>query len=222
MLLQGQVGSQTASDGTQTILRQGRTSELIISQAHARYNEAASTASIYALTLVTTSTGVAAGNIVNAAAAAATQFALWNPVGSGVNLCLMEVGISVVSATTMPAGPPFHGLIVGSVPSISSTFDSGRGALNSRAGSGAPRAKYVNTAAQAGTTLTGASAPVVFRAMELSFSATGFTSAAGTYVDEHLDGEIVLPPGTGWLPLWASAGTSMLNAYSVVWEEIPI
>jgi hypothetical protein len=222
MLLQGQVGSINASDGAQTILRQGRTAELIVSAAKSRYYEAASRGNTFSLALLTTATGVAAGNIVNAAAAAATQFALWNPVGSGVNLCLIETSVSVVSATTMPAGPPFHGLIVGSVPSIASTADSGRGAANARAGSGAPRAKYVNTAAQAGTALTGASAPITFRAMELSFNATGFASAGGTYVDEHLDGEIVLPPGTGWLPLWASAGTSMLNAYSVVWEEIPI
>jgi len=222
MLLQGQVGSIVAADGTQPILRQGRTSELIVSYAHTRYNEAASTGSVYALNLPATTTGAGAGNLVNAAAAAATQFVLWNPVGSGVNLCLMECCITIISATTMPAGPPFHGLIVGSVPSIASTFDSGLAAKNARAGSGAPRAKYVATAAQAGTTLTGGSAPVTFRAMELSFSATGFASPASTYVDEHLDGEIVLPPGTGWLPLWANAGTSMLNAYSVVWEEIPI
>ena len=222
MLLQGQVGTQIAGDGTQTIIRQGRTSELIVSYNHARYQEAAATGSIYALVLPATTTGVSAGNLVNAAAAAATQFALWNPVGSGVNLCLIETCVTILSATTMPAGPPFHGFIVGSVPTISSTFDSGRDARNSRAGSGAPRAKYVATAAQSGTTLTGGSAPITFRAMELSFNATGFSSPAGTYVDEHLDGEIVLPPGTGWLPLWASAGTSMLNAYSVVWEEIPI
>jgi hypothetical protein len=222
MLLQGQVGQQNAADGTQTILRQGRTSELIISQGKARYHEAATRGNTFALVLPVTATGVAAGNLVNAAAAAATQFALWNPLGSGVNLCLIEVGVSVVSATTMPAGPSFHGLITGSVPTIASTTDSGRGAFNARAGSGAPRARYVNTAAQSGTTLTGGSAPITFRAMELSFSATGFAAAGGNYVDEHLDGEIVLPPGTGWLPLWASAGTSMLNAYSVVWEEIPI
>jgi hypothetical protein len=222
MLLQGQVGPVRASDGSQTIVRQGRTSELIISAARSRYYETVSRGGTFALTCTGTATGVSAGNIVNAAAAAATQFALWNPVGSGVNLSLIEVCVSIVSATTMPAGPPFHGLIVGSVPTINSTVDSGREAKNSRAGSGAPRAKYVSTAAQSGTTLTGGSAPVTFRAMELSFSATGFTSAAGTYIDEHLDGEIVLPPGTGWLPLWASAGTSMLNAYNVVWEEIPI
>lgn len=222
MLLQGQIGAQIAGDGTQPILRQGRTSELIVSQAHPRYNEVTSTGSVYSLVLPATTTGAGAGNLVGAAAAAATQFALWNPVGSGVNICIMEVCVAIVSATTMPAGPPFHGVIVGSVPSIASTFDSGRAAQNARGGSGAPRAKYVNTAAQAGTTLTGGSAPITFRAMELSFSATGFASPAGTYVDEHVDGEIVLPPGTGWLPLWASAGTSMLNAYSVVWEEIPI
>jgi hypothetical protein len=37
-----------------------------------------------------------------------------------------------------------------------------------------------------------------------------------------VEGDIVLPPGTGWVPLHAGAGTSVLHAYSVTWEEIPI
>lgn len=222
MLLQGQVGSVIASDATQTMVRQGRTAELIISQTRGRYFETAGRGNIFTLALLGTTTGISAGNLVNAAAGAATQFALWNPLGSGVNVSLIKTVVDVVSATTMPAGPQFHGLFVNGVPTINSTFDTGRAASCNRAGAGAPRAKYVNTAAQAGTTLTGGTAPITFRAMNTSFSATTYAAAAGSYILEMLEGEIVLPPGTGWVPLWASAGTSVINAYSVIWEEIPI
>jgi len=40
-------------------------------------------------------------------------------------------------------------------------------------------------------------------------------------VVEYIDGEIILPPGVGWVPLWGAAGTSLLNAYSITWEEVP-
>ena len=60
------------------------------------------------------------------------------------------------------------------------------------------------------------------RAMSMSFSASAYAAAAGANTLENVEGDIVLPPGTGWLPLHAGAGTSVLHAYSVTWEEIPI
>ena len=83
-----------------------------------------------------------------------------------------------------------------------------------------PVARYVASAA--GTTLTGGTAPVTLRAMTIDFSATAFAAAAGSNCLELVDGDIVIPPGYGWVPQFASAGTSLLNAYSCTWEEIPI
>lgn len=211
----------TVADAAATILRQGRTSELVVSQNHGRLAESTTRGAVYQLTQNATGTGIGAGNTAGAAAAAATQFALWNPVGSGVNISLLEFGYGIISATTLPTNL-FHGLFVNGVPSIASTYDSGKSAVNCLAGSGAPRAKYVNTAASSGTTLTGGSAPVTFRQVNLCFSATTFVAAAGNYFVDMVDGDIVLPPGSGWLPLWSGAGSAVLNAYSVTWEEIPI
>lgn len=221
MQLQGQIGPVVLADSVTNKVRQSRTAELVISQSRSRFAEVAARGGIFNLTQNTTTTGISAGNLVGAAAAAATQFALWNPIGSGVNLSLVRFGFGVVSATTLPTNI-FHGLFVNGIPSINSTYDSAEGAANSLTNSNAPRAKYVNTAAQAGTTLTGGSAPITFRLAHVGFSATGFSSPAGSNFIEMLDGDIVIPPGYGWLPLWSGAGTTVLNAYSVTWEEIPI
>lgn len=216
MLIQGQVGATAALDGTQTNLRQGRTGEIILSQGHGRYYEQASRGNMFTLNLVATTTAISAGNLINAAAAATTQFALWNPIGSGYNLSITKVLIGPISGT-FAAGPLYHGIIQTSVPTIASVG----AAYNNLVGGRAPVARYVASAA--GTALTGGSAPVTFRSMNLSFTAAAYASPAGTSTIADIpDGDLVIPPGYGWVPQWTAAGTSVLNSYSVTWEEVPI
>lgn len=215
MLIQGQVGAVVGLDGSTPNARQGRTGELIVSQAHARYYETTSRGNIFTLTLNATTTGAAAGNTTSAGAAGSTQFAVWNPVGSGVNVCITRVYVGVIQGT-LPAGPFFHGLILGTVPSIANTGT----AYNNLAGGRAPLARYVASAA--GVTLTGGSAPVIFRSMSMAFTATSYAAAAGSNALDLVEGDIVLQPGTGWVPLLGNGGSGMLNAYSCTWEEIPI
>ena len=221
MLIQGQVGQINALDGVQNNIRQGRTGELILSQAHARFYEQASRGSLYTLTTLATTTGIAAGNLVGAAANAATQFAIWNPVGSGINMNIQKVFVAMISGTP-PGGPIFHGVFLYGNPTNLSTFDTGRGALNNLIGGKSPVCRYINTAAQSGTTITGGTAPAVLKAMTIDFSASSYANAGGANCLDLVEGDIVIPPGYGWLPLWASAGTSVLNSYSVTWEEVPI
>ena len=221
MILQGQVGQITATDGAQNTLRTGRTGEFIGTQAHARYYEQTSRGNIFSLVQLASVSAIAAGNLLNAAANAATQYAIWNPVGSGVNLSLMRVTVGIISATTLPAGPPFHGLFLYGNPTNNTTFDAGRGAYNNFANGKAPVARYINTATT-GTTITGGTAPVAFRAMNTTFNAAAFASAAGTSMTEFVEGDIIIPPGYGWLPLWNTAGSAALPSYSVTWEEVPI
>jgi len=216
MLIQGQVGTVVGLDGSNPNVRQGRTGELIVGQAHARYYEAASRGNLFTLTLTATTTGVAAGNLVGAAAAASTQFALWNPAGSGVNVNITKVFVGLISGTYGTGGPIFHGLFLNGLPTIASVGT----AYNNLAGGRPPLTRYVASAA--GTTLTGGTAPVTFRPMTMGYSATAYASAAGSNTLDSVEGDIVLPPGTGWLPLFATAGTAVLNAYSVTWEEVPV
>lgn len=235
MLLQGQVGQITATDGAQNTVRVGRTGEFIGTQSHARYYEQTSRGNIFSLMQRASFTGIAAGNLLGAAANAVTQFAIWNPNGSGVNLSLMRVTVGVVSATTMPAGPPFHGVFLYGNPTNNTTFDpagvsgGGQAAYNNLANGKLPIARYINTASQTGTisvsvatTITGGTAPIALRPMNMTFTAAGFASAAGTSMTELVEGDIVIPPGYGWLPLWNTAGSATLPSYSVTWEEVPI
>ena len=219
MLIQGQVGQTTGLDGTQTNLRQGRTGEIILSQAHGRYYEQTSRGQLFTLTLSATTTGIAAGNLLNAAAAASTNFAIWNPIGSGFNLSITKVMVGIISGT-LATGPLYHAVIQTSNPTINTVSTNGV-AYNNLVGGKSPVARYVAVAA--GTALTGASAPVVLRTMNLTFSAAAFAAPAGANTLADLpDGDLIIPPGYGWVPQFSAAGTSVLNSYSVTWEEIPI
>src|SRR5260370_17756804 len=73
------VGPQQKADGSQLPLRSSRTGAGIVADAHGRYQEATIRGNVYSLVLTATTTGVAAGNIAGSAAAASTQFTLWNP-----------------------------------------------------------------------------------------------------------------------------------------------
>jgi hypothetical protein len=70
--------------------------------------------------------------------------------------------------------------------------------------------------------LTGSSALAFIRAADLMFNAAAYANAAGAKAVEYIDGDIVIPPGTCWVPTWTAVGTTVLNAYSVTWEEIPV
>ena len=220
MLIQGQVGPVTALDSSQATLRQGRTGEVIASQAHARYYEQTSRGNFFTLTLATTSSTVAAGNALNAgagpAAAGSTQFALWNPVGSGYNLSLNKFIVAPISGTPT-AGPIFHTLMIFGNPTITSAAVIAP--ANNLVGGRPPVARYLTSAA--GATLTGGTVPVVLRPAAFTYSGA-FSAAAGTQAVEFIEGDIVIPPGYGWVPCFTGVGTTFLNAFSVTWEEVPI
>ena len=213
----GQVGVQTLGDGVATgLLRQGRLGELIQSNLHGFYYEQASRGSVYSGMLAATTTGVAAGNISGAAAAASTQFALWNPLGSGVNIALLKVFIGIISGTP-PGGPLFHNLLLNGNPQN----QVGTNGLNNLSQPGSsPKGRLLASAA--GAALTGGGPLSPLRPMNSNFFAAALT--AGSNVNgalELIDGDIVLAPGFGWVPCLAAAGTTLLNSYGVTWEEVP-
>lgn len=167
----------------------------------------------YSMTLAATSSTIAAGNIVAAAAAASTQFALANPVGSGVVLVLSKLFVGIISGTA-PAGPLFHGIS----PSVPTLAGSGT-IVNNRAGGPGSRAK--GYASAAGAALTGGAAPTIQRAAALTTTATVQASVGMVSALEDIDGDIVIPEGYFWVPLWQGAGTNLLNAYTISWKERP-
>jgi len=220
MFAQGTVGPISVADGSSAVggVRTGRLNDVIVSELHGKYFEQTSRSNIYSLTLTTTSSTIAAGNINAAAAAASTQFALWNPPSSKVNLVLIKAWIIPISGTA-PVSGCFHNLMLQGVPTIQSVSTNGT-ALNCFANGQAPQARYVASAA--GTALTGSGALTVFKPMSMAIFAGAL--AATTSIQptlEVIDGDIILPPGTGWAPCWTAAGTTFLNGYGVEWEEVP-
>lgn len=170
----------------------------------------------FTLTLGATTTAIAAGNIVGASAAAATQFALTNPSTSGVNLMLTKFFMGIISGT--PAGGPiFHGYLATN-PTLASI---GGTILNNFVGDTTASLATPHSLA-AGSALTGGSAPIVLRAAAFSTTATAQASVGEVNCLEVIDTDIIIPPGKTWLPLWSAAGTSVLNAYSVTWIEVGI
>lgn len=163
------------------------------------------------MTLAATTTGVAAGNIVLAAAAAVTQFALANPVGSGVLLVLSKLYVGVISGTPGP-GPMFH-CISPSVPTLAASGT----IVNARVGGPGSQAKGYTSAA--GAALTGSAALTILRAASFSATATAAASPWEIPCVENIDGDIVVPEGYTWVPTWSVAGTSLLNAYTISWKE---
>jgi hypothetical protein len=223
MLIQGQVGQTLVADGTQTNLRQGRTGELIATQAHPAYTEQTTRGSVFTLNIATSAATLTAGNALQnfttgPAAAGTTHMALWNPIGSGVNLSLLKFVSTPISGTPT-AGPIFHTVMANGLPTLTASVGV---AYNNLIGGKSPVARYVASAA--GATLTGSSVPIIFRTAQVSYTAAAFSAAAGPTATliEDLGGDIVIPPGYGWVPCYPGVGTTFLCTFGVTWEEVPI
>jgi hypothetical protein len=204
------------SEGPNRIDRQGAD---VVCDARGRYGESTQRGQLFSLALVATTTGVAAGNIVGAAGAAVTQFAIINPANSGKNLELIKFGMGVISGTP-GAGPLFHGFITGA-SSISAVSPGGTIRSNLLGGVGNSVATPWSLAA--GSALTGGLAPVTHRVADFAATNTAQAVANGhVRAIELIDGDLIVPPNTVWLPLWGAAGTTLLNGYSITWQEVPI
>jgi len=219
-ILNGIVGSGRAgsADGTEVVWRLGRQADIVSSNLRGFYAEQSSRGNKFCLHLPATSSTIAAGNISAAAAAASTQFAIWNPLNSGVNLELTKLIVAVISGT-LPAPPLTHNMMLNGIPTIGSTLTNGS-LLNCNPTGPGSKARAVAVAA--GTALTGGGALTPFRAMSLNFSAGSYAALGGTNAMEVLDGDIIIPPGYGYVPCFAAAGTTLLNSYSLVYDEVPV
>jgi hypothetical protein len=214
--VQGRVGQNYAADGIALDVRQNRTGALITADECPKYYEIAARGQVFSLTLEAGTTAISAGNLINAAAAASTQFALWNPSGSGKNIALLKFGVMVISGTA-PVSGIMHSFTATAPTIATSVVDPivcNNVGLSASCSAGA--LTHVSGAA-----LTGSSALKTIRSAHIAFSAGTFAALGGYNALEVIDGDIILPPNTGWVPTWQAAGTSMLVGYSITWAELP-
>ena len=215
MFPQVRIGPQVLADGDLTQERGAKDGSLCGVNAHGYYLEPTYRGNVFSMVLTATTTGVAAGNIVSAAASAVIQFGLFNPANSGKLLVLLRFRMGIISGTP-GAGPMFHGYYT------ANTSVAGTGTIlnNQVGGSTASVAKGFATAASTGTATTGAGAVNTHMLTNFTSTATAQASPYLVSADDLLDGCLIIPQNAGWAPLWGAAGTSLLNGYSITWEEV--
>jgi len=218
MIMETRAGEALQSDGSSGILRVGRNGSAITGDGQGRYYEQTSRGRVFSLTLTATTATPISGQTIAAGAAPTVQFALWNPPGSGKRLGILKFGVAIISGTTPVSGLWHAGLAT--CPTIATSVITPI-ACNST-GQAAATVARAATHASTGVALTGASAPTLIRLADVESSAGTFANLMQGKTIEYVESDITIDPGSGWLPLWASTGTSFLMAYSVTWEEIPV
>ena len=205
--IQGQVGNVGSypsgyGDGTQPVPRMGRSGELIVQDAHGRYQEAVYRGHVFTActqTVVTWGTALT-GTCVT--------IALVNPAGSGVNLAILKCRATVVTSTT--AGSLVYG-ICNTPLQAAVTYTTKLTATNCLVGS-------LNAAAGIpATSCALPAAPVAVGAF--AFGPVTATASTGNIVDD-VGGEFILAPNTAFTIQGITiVGTGLL---SITWEEIPL
>jgi hypothetical protein len=212
------VGPFTRADGlTDGPARVSRQGSAVVAFGHSKYFEPTYRGQVFSA-IVNGATAVAAGQVVGGAAGAAVNFALVNPAGSGVVLVLTKALLAMHSGTPA-AGPVNHGLLInftGTTPAVVPTG-------NLAGASAASKARYQQSAA--GAALTGGPAPSSLRPGNWTVNAIATPGAAVLGVQptlEVIDGDIAIPPGNGYLPLWQGVGGAAVTwSFGCTWEEIP-
>lgn len=223
MITETQVGIQSLAYGSRPVLRTDRSAALTTVDAHARYQEAVLNGNVFGLCLTVVTTATAAGNLMplTSAVNTTTNFALWNPVSSGVNLVLWQFNLVYSGTTVTPVGGPvWHGMFNAQGISTVTTYDTGRVARNLGGWQNSPKASYISSTS--GTSLAGQGVPYLISMANFCETANTYTYAFVIPTTDNIDGKIILTPGTGWVPLLPGAGTNLLVGFSVIWEEIPV
>lgn len=201
MLLQGNIGRQSLGDGvTNVAARFSRAAALIVDEMNGRYYEQASRGLIFsacnqvarALTLLSTT---------------ATGFILNNPIGSNVQIAVMDFCLALATAPAAAAtvGLAGNAAMQAVIPS-SLTAET---VINNQLGNGAVGVAQVWRAA------TLATAPTFIRALGGGPVATGSVNAA--YIRDEIAGQLVLLPGTLVTP--NAATTAISSITSAAWVE---
>ena len=202
------VGPQTNADGTTPVGRSAKTGEQCVSQAHGKYYEAAHRGALFAA--CEQGSGVAPGTALGTTAA----LVLYNPPNSGKRLAIKKVRVGYISGT-LGAGTLYHcvnNTTTQTAPSSGTLLTP----VCSDVGNGA---SPVGVARVGATTVQ----PVAYAPFASLNAMLATTATNPVQVEEDLDGEIVLEPGTTYqLQAVAAAGSSPKITAGITWEEVPI
>jgi hypothetical protein len=203
--LEGQVKNcPVYSDGIPIGAVLDKNLNLQIQDGHAAYREAASRGRVNIASVAVT--GISAGT----AFSTTPPLALWNPVGSNVNLSVLRTAVAYLSGT-LGYGIISYGTVIQATVPTSGTEITPKNALI-----GVSRGKGRVFTGSTQTAATVLYAPFSF-GVEAAATALGITKC-----QDDVDGLIEIPPGYIFvMEATAGAGTSDLVDLGIMWEEIP-
>jgi len=197
------IGEEYGATGTGTSERQLNNGSMATSNYSGRYYEASRAGRLFHCDFGVSATGIAISAIGTAAGVA-----LYNPLGTALNLSIQSVRLGMVSSTLV-LGAVMHG--VNTNLSAAATTGTAGTAVPGLAGGGAsPSGKPLYTA-----TLPANPTPTRVFAYKQPTIATG-----NSFVLEDLvDGCISLAPGATWSLYTIASDTSPLWKVSITWIE---
>lgn len=203
MKLEGKVGDQKLSDGSDSTLRLSRNGALVTGNGHAEHETAVLEGDVYiganaGGTPVTTQAGLSATT---------PALTLYNPTGSGVNLILMTVTVDI---TTAPAAAAGLMLAYNTASTTAPATTTAATVTNALLGT----AKQPNGQCYRIATL--GAAPVAIRFIG---GTTGAAAISGVQLIDKVNGEIIIGPGVA-VSIQATSAAAILASFS--WEEEPL
>lgn len=217
MILQGNVGPATATAslgmGTPQTVRLGNMGEVVVSELHGRYYEAAYRRTLFTgATQAVIATGTAAGLTVSTTGVPV----LYNPIGNTVNLVLHKVAITNLVA---PVAASAIGIATGYNAST---------AVSGTLTSVTPKSRFIGQGANPtglmyfSAAITLPTVPTLDVVLGTITTAAITTTPTGPSILVDLEGSIILPPGA-YATIYTStalAASSLLASFS--WEEVPL
>ena len=220
MLLEGKVGVQNLADGSVTSLRQGRLGELITSESVGKYYELARRGQLYSAAMQ------ASAALGTALTATAVTLSLYNPLGSGIRVpllqCTVNLGGAVQQTTTQTSQAYAYAANVGplvTAPASNTAAIIVPGVLTNN---GSIAAGTGGGIARAYTATTLPAVPIIVRWHPISIQQAVTTAGASAVSGiDYVDGALVL--GEGTIVTLQGIGTTTVNngIVSFVWAEIP-
>jgi hypothetical protein len=197
------VGPSVNQDGSNPDTRSGRSGELMVGDAHAKYQEAVFRGNVFlgsdlGGTAVTTQAGLSATT---------PALTLYNPIGSGKNLVLLSATADFTAAPAAACGLMLAYNLASAAAPTMTTAATVTNALLGNTSVGVASCARVSTLA---------AAPLFLRAMG---GTTGAAAIGGVQIIDHIDGEIIVGPGVAVSIQATSAGAIIA---SITWEEVSI
>lgn len=218
-------GRAGVADGSILTARGGKTGETMVSDAHGRFQEAGIRGNLFSAGMTITSISNATFSTGTLTATATPIIGVWNPVGSGKNLVILQVRVQLINTALQVTGA---GALMWATSANQSAITTGITPLSrlSLASSGSVAKGF------AGTALTGLSGSLVVQEasglggllsnLSTLQTAAGLMPQAPTFVD-NVDGAFIIPQG-GVLALLCTTNppVAISAASSILWEEIPV